>query len=314
MEYVLEPPLLPADQHSIVTLGKFNGLHRGHQKLINRVQEAGEASHWRKTVYAFSGDEPRLLTTQESRQLLEHWGMDLYIEACLDQKMMRVSPEEFVSKFLVQKLHAALVIVGIDYRFGYQRRGNAEMLKALGQQYGFEVEILTKEKEGEREISSTYVKEQLGEGNLEHVNALLGYPFSVTGTIVHGQRLGRSIGFPTINLYPPIQKLMPRSGVYITKSSFGDKVYTGVTNVGYKPTVGEEKQLGVETHLLHCREDFYGSVPRIEFYHFLRPEKRFPSLQALRNQLTIDIQMGEEWEKMQAPQERDSRRSKNSLH
>ncbi len=299
MEYVQEPPLLPADQHSVVTLGKFNGLHRGHQKLINRVQKAGEESHWKKTVYSFSGDEPRLLTQAESRQLLDQLGMDLYIDARLDQKLMQVSPEDFVKDFLVQKLHAALVVVGIDYRFGYQRKGTAEKLKAMGNQFGFAVDILTKEKDGEREISSTYIREELHDGHMERVNDLLGYPFSVTGTVVHGQRLGRSIGFPTINFYPSQQKLMPRSGVYITRSCFGDTAYTGVTNIGYKPTVGTEERLGVETHLLHCREDLYGCTPRVEFYRFLRPERKFPSLEALQKQLAVDAQMGEAWDKTQ---------------
>ncbi|MCI7740567.1 MAG: bifunctional riboflavin kinase/FAD synthetase [Lachnospiraceae bacterium] len=295
MEYIQEVPILPENQRTVVTLGKFNGVHRGHQKLIRRVAELGIKQGWKKTVVAFSNRDKKLLTNQERIHMLNHMGMELLVECTLDKKLMHMSPEDFVKEILVKRLHAAHIIVGPDYRFGYQRKGNTKVLKQLGEIYGFEVEVLSKEMDGTREISSTYVREQLNEGNIEKANELLGYHFSTEGEVVHGRRLGRTIGVPTANLIPPREKLMPPNGVYVTRTHFGEDSYMGITNVGYKPTVGGEQFLGVETYLFECSEDLYGREAKVEFFHFVRPERRFESLQALKEQLDKDIETGKKY-------------------
>lgn len=295
MEYIQEVPILPENQRTVVTLGKFNGVHRGHQKLIRRVEELGIKQGWKKTVVAFSNRDKKLLTNQERIHMLYHMGMELLVECTLDKKLMHMSPEDFVKEILVKRLHAAHIIVGPDYRFGYQRKGNTKVLKQLGEIYGFEVEVLSKEMDGTREISSTYVREQLNEGNIEKANELLGYHFSTEGEVVHGRRLGRTIGVPTANLIPPREKLMPPNGVYVTRTHFGEDSYMGITNVGYKPTVGGEQFLGVETYLFECSEDLYGREAKVEFFHFVRPERRFESLQALKEQLDKDIETGKKY-------------------
>ena len=155
--------------------------------------------------------------------------------------------------------------------------------------------MISKEMDGTREISSTYVREQLNEGNIEKANELLGYHFSTEGEVVHGRRLGRTIGVPTANLIPPREKLMPPNGVYVTRTHFGEDSYMGITNVGYKPTVGGEQFLGVETYLFECSEDLYGREAKVEFFHFVRPERRFESLQALKEQLDKDIETGKKY-------------------
>ena len=295
MEYTQEVPILPEEQHTVVTLGKFNGVHRGHQKLIRRVEELGMKYNWKKTVVAFSNRDKKLLTRQEQIRLLNRMGMELLVECTLDKKMMHMSPEEFVKEILVDRLHAAHIVVGPDYRFGYQRKGNTRVLEQLGKLYGFEVEVLSKEMDGVREISSTYVREQLNEGNIEKANQLLGYTFSTEGEVVHGRRLGRTIGVPTANLIPSREKLMPPNGVYVTRTHFETESYMGITNVGYKPTVGGEQFLGVETYLFDCSQDLYGREARVEFFHFVRPERRFESLQALKVQLDQDIETGKKY-------------------
>ena len=139
------------------------------------------------------------------------------------------------------------------------------------------------------EISSTYIREELEQGRMEKVQKLLGYPYFIKGEIVHGRQLGRTIGVPTANLIPPPMKKLPPNGVYVTQSSVGGKVYSGITNVGYKPTV-KENFIGVETYLFHCNEDLYGQEAEVRFYKYLRPEKKFDSLSELKTQLDIDVE------------------------
>lgn len=163
------------------------------------------------------------------------------------------------------------------------------MLSELGGIYDFQVEVLEKEKDGSRDISSTYVREELEKGNIEKVNHLLGYTYFTRGEIVHGRQLGRTIGIPTANLIPPDMKKLPPNGVYVTESLIGGKLYQGVTNVGYKPTV-KENFLGVETYLFCCDEDLYGQEAEVRFYHYLRPETKFASLGELKQQLDKDVE------------------------
>ncbi len=284
MKYVRERKELSLQGPSVVTLGKFNGMHRGHQKLINRVRQIGQ-SGYETVVCAFETPSKKLLTRAERYGLLEDMGIDTLAECEMDSKLMHMSPDAFIQQILVGQMHAGWVVVGSDFRFGHHRKGDAPYLKKMGQEYGFQVEILEKEMDGDRPISSTYIREQLNEGHMEKVNSLLGYPFSTTGEVVHGRGLGHTIGIPTTNLIPPREKSMPPNGVYATRSKFPHREYLGITNVGYKPTVGGEDFLGVETYLFDCHEDLYGEQSTVSFYQFLRYERKFASLQQLKEQL-----------------------------
>lgn len=284
MRYWKEGGQLQVQDPSVVTLGKFNGLHRGHQKLVRRVLEIGRQGY-ETVVCAFDTPSRKLLTVPERWRLLEGMGVGTLVEFQMEPRLMRMSPREFVGKILAGQLHARWVVVGPDFRFGYQRKGNVAALKELGQEYGFQVEVLDKEMDGKYPVSSTYIREQLNEGHMGKVNALLGYPFSTTGEVVHGRGLGHTIGIPTVNLIPPKDKLMPPNGVYATRSRFARREYFGVTNVGYKPTVGGEEFLGVETYLFGCRENLYGELSTVSFYQFLRYERKFASLGELKEQL-----------------------------
>ena len=169
------------------------------------------------------------------------------------------------------------------------------MLKEYGRKYGFDVEILPKEMDGRRKISSTFVREELSRGNMEKFHALMGMDFSVEGEVEHGRGMGHKYLLPTTNLIPSGEKLMPPNGVYITVSYFKERTYQGITNIGYKPTVGGEKFLGVETYLFDCHEDLYGQYCRVDFKKFLRPEQKFTSLEALKKQLEKDAVKGQEY-------------------
>ena len=302
MIYTTQVPHLEKEVRSSVTLGKFDGLHRGHQKLINLIRrEQGEKN--RSVIFTFDVS-PRsyilhsppkyLLTYEERRELAENLGVDILAECPFTEALMHMEPEDFVKEYLAERLHARYLAVGPDFRFGYQRRGTPELLKELGRTYGFRTEIVEKEKYKGRDISSTFVREELEKGHIEEVNQLLGYTYFTKGEIVHGRQLGRTIGLPTANLIPPVIKKLPPNGVYITESLIQGKTYQGITNVGYKPTV-KENFLGVETYLFSCNADLYGQEAEVRFYRYLRPEIKFSSLEELKCQMLKDIEEGKSY-------------------
>lgn len=270
----------------VVTLGKFDGIHRGHRALIDRVL-AYKEKPVKKVVFAFDIASMMLLSKKERRHMLDKLGIDILIECPFVPELITMDSELFVKKMLVEQLHAVHLVVGRDFRFGYGRSGDAALLKRLGTKYGFTVDVVDKITDGEREISSTYVREELAKGNMEKVNELLGYEFFVTGEIVHGRRVGRTIGVPTTNLIPPKGKLLPPNGVYTTRTTAGDRTYFGMTNIGTKPTV-DGHFIGVETYLFDCDEDLYGEQEKVRLQHFLRPEVKFGSLEELKTQLQED--------------------------
>lgn len=302
MIYTTQVPHLEKEVRSSVTLGKFDGLHRGHQKLINLIRrEQGEKN--RSVIFTFDVS-PRsyilhsppkyLLTYEERRELAENLGVDILAECPFTEALMHMEPEDFVKEYLAERLHARYLAVGPDFRFGYQRRGTPELLKELGRIYGFRTEIVEKEKYKGRDISSTFVREELEKGHIEEVNQLLGYTYFTKGEIVHGRQLGRTIGIPTANLIPPVIKKLPPNGVYITESLIQGKTYQGITNIGYKPTV-KENFLGVETYLFSCNADLYGQEAEVRFYRYLRPEIKFSSLEELKCQMLKDIEEGKSY-------------------
>lgn len=286
MRYIKGTLDFKEEQRCVVTLGKFDGLHRGHRALIDRVIHYKENQALR-TVFTFDIMPMMLLSKKERRKMLKNLGIDLMIECPFTADVITMDPETFVKDILVNKLNAVHIVVGADYRFGYHRSGNVQLLKELGEKYGFTVDIVEKIMDGDREISSTYIREELLKGNMEKVNELLGYEYLITGEIVHGRQVGRTIGIPTTNLIPSKSKILPPNGVYVTSTTIGDKTYDGMTNIGCKPTV-EGSFIGVETYLFDCEGDLYGKKETVRVRHFIRPEKRFESLEELKQQIQKD--------------------------
>ena len=299
MRYITNTLDFQLEKRSVVTLGKFDGLHRGHDKLITRTLELGKKGY-DTVVFTFDVSPlvklgtritRTLLTNEERKVLLERKRIDCLIECPFVPELIQMEPEDFIREVLAVQLRAAYVIVGPDFHFGYKRKGTPELLKKLGHRYGFEVEILDKEMDEEREISSTWIIETLREGRIEKVNHLLGYPYFVKGKVVHGRQLGRTWGLPTINQIPANGKLLPPFGVYASKTYINGEEFYGISNIGVKPTV-EVPFAGVETYLFECNENLYGKEAWVEFYHFMRPECKFDSVEELREQIQRDAQAG----------------------
>ena len=286
------------DHGTVITLGKFDGVHRGHQALIGRVK-AYAASHKslgrspKTVVFTFMMNHYTLLTVEERREIIGNMGIDILVECPFVPMIITMEAEDFVRKMLVEQMQVCHLVVGEDFRFGYGRRGDVAMLRELGRRYDFTVEVVEKVTDEEGRISSSRVRESLREGDMETVNRLLGYSFFVEGSVIHGRRIGRAIGFPTTNLIPDGSKLLPPNGVYFVRTRIGGKDYNGVTNIGTKPTV-DGHFLGVETYLYDCEDgtDLYGKKQRVELLHFSRPEKKFSNIDDLKAQIAMDRENG----------------------
>ncbi len=280
-----------SDRPTAVTLGKFDGLHRAHQILLGNVVRIGREKGFCPVSVSFDFSPVRILTKKEKERRLLDAGIGMIIRLPFTAEIMTMEPDVFIEEVLCERLHAAYVCVGDDFRFGHHRAGDAAMLQKYGMHYGFSTEIVPAVYEGDREISSTWIREALAEGDVETAGKLLGYPYYLTGTVVHGQALGRTIGVPTTNIIPDQEKLLPRFGVYVSRTAIGDKIWGGITNIGSKPTVGSQF-VSAETFLFDCEGDLYGTEQKTELLHFLRPEIRFPSLKDLKEQLESDKTKG----------------------
>lgn len=288
-------------EDSAVTLGKFDGIHKGHQKLIKQILEKKDQG-LKSVVFTFGqmpgtvlyGKGRTILTGEERKYHLEAMGIDYMVECPFVPQIIQMEPEIFIEEVLVKQLHAKYIAVGPDFRFGHNRKGNCSLLKKLAPVFGYEVEIFEKECLDDKVISSTYVRHMLETGEMETVRKLLGYPYYVSGTVVHGHAIGRKIGIPTINLIPDDEKMLPPNGVYLTKTIFGGQKYFGITNIGVKPTISGDEAKGIETHLFDFEGDLYDRELVVVFYAFERPERRFSSLEDLKRQLAEDILWGRE--------------------
>ena len=278
-----------------ISLGKFDGLHMGHQLLVNRILKKKEEG-LKALIFTFDfGDRPMLLLPEERRALLKKWGVDCLIECPFVESLAHMEAEDFVREILVKRLHVKYLAVGTDFHFGHNRKGSYQLLEAMQEECGFEVEVVEKACYDGEEISSTRIRRELEQGHMELVNQLLGYNFSVTGEVLHGRQIGRTLGLPTTNLLPGPGKLLPPNGVYATRTRIADEIFEGITNIGLKPTVGAEPRRGVETFLFDLDRNLYGDVITVNFYGFERPERKFESLEALKARIEQDVIWGREY-------------------
>lgn len=297
MQYITNNLNYKIEEPTVITLGKFDGLHRGHELLMENLFARSSEKGYKTMVFTFDipprqqVDEvdTRVLTTnEEKRYVFEKTGVDYLFECPFTPAIMCMEPEAFI-RWIVDSFCVRCVVVGKDFRFGHKRAGDYHTLQKYATKYGYEVVVLEKIREDGRDISSTFVREEIVKGNLEKANRLLGYPFFVKSEVIHGKELGRTIGTPTINMEFPSQKLLPPNGVYVSRVHIDDASYCGVTNVGCKPTVTDSGRIGVETHILDFAGDLYGRELPVEFLHFIRPEMKFASLEELRSQMEGDI-------------------------
>jgi riboflavin kinase/FMN adenylyltransferase len=303
LEYIQEVEQYTGAERCVVTLGKFDGVHKGHRKLISRVKEIARDHGWKTAVFTFQvspqvcmgARRPKMLmTNEERREILRELDVDLLFECRFTEKIRSMEPEDFVREILLDRLRVSAVVMGTDFHFGKDRKGDSEVMRQLGEKYGFLVEILPKEKYRGKEISSSYIREELAQGHMEKITELLGQPYFITGEIVHGRHLGHSLGFPTINQIPDPVKMTPPWGVYYSKTLVAGRWYQGISNIGIKPTVGGTA-VGLETYLFDCTLDLYGQTARVELLSFRRPEEKFADINELKEQMDRDIQAADNY-------------------
>lgn len=282
-------------------VGKFDGIHLGHQKLLHCILEQREQG-LQAAVFTFDPppsvflgltQDKELMTKNEKRTAFEEMGIDILIEFPLNDKTAGMLPEDFVEKILVDRIHAAYIAAGTDLSFGARGAGNAVLLGAMARCGGYEVNIIDKVRYQGREVSSSYVREEVAKGHMSEVRALLGNPYGIHGTVLHGNRFGRTMGMPTVNLLPEENKLIPPNGVYFSSVSIDGARYAGMTNIGCKPTVSEVGRVGVETYIYDFHEEVYGKDIRVELLEYKRPEMKFGGKDELRAQMRKDIEEGE---------------------
>lgn len=297
MEYIRKRLDFEVEEPTAVTLGKFDGLHRGHELLMQTVLNISKEKDVASVAFTF--DMPprnrveeivaNVLTTNEEKQyIFEKRGIDYLIECPFTKEVMAMEPQAFI-EWIAKSLRMKYVVVGDDFRFGCKRAGDYHTLQQYEKVYGYKTVVLEKLKDSNRDISSTYVREKIADGNVRKANQLLGYRYFIKSEILHGRKLGRRIGVPTINMILPPNKLLPPNGVYVTEVLVDGKTYMGVTNVGCKPTVSDEKILGVETYIADFNQDVYGKKIVVSFIDFIRPELKFASVEELQAQMRADI-------------------------
>ncbi len=288
--------LPPSPIPNVVSIGNFDGVHLAHQQLLRRVVEAARPAGATATVVTFDPHPaailaperaPSLLSSPEQKaRLIGQLDIDVLVVLPFTPDLARVSPEDFVRNILIKHFRLMSVIVGPNFRFGHRQAGNTDLLMNMAQHNGFRVEVLPMmEVHGER-VSSSRVRRMLFEGRVNLAGRLLGRPYSNEGPIVSGLGIGKSQTVPTLNL-APIKELLPRHGVYVTRTKLGQDSYESVTNIGTKPTFGDHR-LTVESHLLKLQGPADAPHMEVEYLHRLRDEIKFPSSAALLKQIRVD--------------------------
>jgi riboflavin kinase/FMN adenylyltransferase len=283
---------------TILTLGTFDGVHFGHKKILEKVTQNTENEKYESLVLTFfphprmvlqeDSDIKMLNTIDEKIELLDRIGIQNLVIHPFDENFSRLTAEEFVKNILVDQFHIHKIIIGHDHRFGRNRTANIDDLKAFGEQYGFEVEEISAQEIKEVSVSSTKIRHALIEGNVALANEYLGYDYSLTGIIVKGKQLGRTIGFPTANLKLEENfKLVPKNGVYIVKSIINSETVLGMMNIGFNPTV-EGKDQTIEINYFDLDKDLYDQKITVSILERIRSEVKFDSVAHLTEQLEKD--------------------------
>ena len=285
---------------TIVTLGTFDGVHIGHNAILDKICKVAKHENLESVILTFfphprkivsnNYDIKLLNTIEEKSVLLEKIGIQNFIVHPFDKTFSELSPREFVTQVLVEKLNIQKIIIGHDHKFGKDRAADFNDLINFGKEFGFEVEEISAQQINEVSVSSTKIRNSLLEGNISLANDYLGYPYVLTGNVVKGNQLGRTIGFPTANIQIPEEyKLIPKNGVYIVTANVLDQNVFGMMNIGVKPTLGENK-LSIEVHLLDFDKDIYNQKIQVNLLERLRDEQKFESFEALKSQIELDKQ------------------------
>ncbi|MCT4687425.1 bifunctional riboflavin kinase/FAD synthetase [Vallitalea sp.] len=296
MEYIKDTKEFTSPP-SVVVLGNFDGIHIGHRKLICKASKLSRELGLKSLVLTFDPHPSFVLANKEpvdliylsceKERLLSN--IDIFVEYPYDLVTAKMTPENFIKKVICKQLNAKFIVVGNDYRFGHERKGDINLLKKLSSKYGYELISIPKIAYNNNIVSSTWIRKEIKQGNIKLANKLLGENFSITGKVVEGKKNGRKFGFPTANIIPHRYKILPPNGVYYSNISVNGKKYDSITNVGVNPTLNGQKKV-VETHILGFDEDIYGQVVVVEFIQFIRKEKKFNSIEELKKEVSSNIE------------------------
>jgi len=287
-----------SNKQTILTIGTFDGVHLGHQRILKKLLKESFNNDLQSTVLTFfphprtilNPSEPlKLINSIDERiELFKRSRVENLIIHSFDKKFSEYDPEKYVSEILVQKLNAKIILIGHDHKFGRNRSADINDLIEFGKKYDFNVLEIKAEELNDIAISSTIIRNSLNNGKINNANTYLGYDFSISGIVIKGNKIGKTIGFPTANIEVDFEdKLIPKNGVYLVYSYINNKKFFGMMNIGIKPTINENKK-SIEVNLFDFNENLYDKPIRVHLTEFLRDEVKFDSLEQLKGQLEKD--------------------------
>jgi len=293
---------IPLIKKPVLTIGTFDGVHIGHQKIISRINKSAKEIGGESVLFTFyphprtvifpDDDNLRLLQTQEEKLAkLKRFGLDNVVIYPFTKEFSRLSATHFVRDCLVNQIGAVKIVIGYNHQFGKNREGSLEQLRELAPIYGFEVEEIPAQEIDEVNVSSTKIRNALLSGEIATANKFLQEPFQLNGVVEHGKALGRTIGFPTANISIDNKlKIIPKTGVYFVRCSVDNIAYFGIMNIGFRPTVGDQnaEKPSIEVNIFDFKGDIYGKSMCVELLEYLREEQKFDSLESLKNQIRQD--------------------------
>lgn len=286
--------------NTIVTIGTFDGVHLGHQKIIKRLVElknkqGGEIvlftfnPHPRKVLFPEQTDLKLITTTEEKCELLKQFGIDYVMVYPFTKAFSQMHAEKYISDIIAKGLKTKTLVIGYDHRFGSNREGNIDTLKQFASIYHFSVEEIPAQEINQLSISSTRIRKAIDEGDVQTANEFLGYSFFVTGIVVKGKQLGRTIGYPTANIFvEDTDKLIPKIGVYAVNIILNSITYKGMLNIGTNPTTDADNKIKIEVNIFDFNKDIYGETLKVEFVKWIRDEEKFANLEELKQALAND--------------------------
>lgn len=297
---------LPVLENAVITIGSFDGVHRGHQKILDRIKQLAKDIDGKSVVITFhphprivlrpEDSGIRLITSiDEKVSLLENYGIDVVVVVPFNKDFLNQTPDEYIQNFLIKKFNPKYIVIGYDHKFGKDRAGDIEFLKRYQLSAGFKVVQIEKQEIEHITISSSKIRNALDQGEIKIANQLQGHPFSISGTVIRGEGIGNTLGFPTANVEPPSKyKLIPKEGIYAIKVHYFEKVYNGVLYIGTRPTLESFKNRTIEAHIFDFNKDIYGDKLKIEFVEYIRGDMKYEGLEALTVQMEKDAKKARE--------------------